>query len=127
MSLAPGYARQLVMPGGPVTPTMDLARGRTTFPTSPLPSGMTAPGFAVDGDPRTAWRPGSAGRMVVDLGAGCRVSAVRLTWTAGWICPARLETSGDGHTYTPVDLLPEPARAEELQAQLAPLLTQPGS
>ena len=108
--LAPGGFRSFVVPGGPVTPTMDLARGRTTFPASPLPAGMTAPGLAVDGDPRTAWRPGRAGRMVVDLGGVCDVSAVRLTWTGGWVCPARIETSTDGLTYPPVELLPEPVR-----------------
>jgi hypothetical protein len=71
---------------------------------------MTAPGLAVDGDPRTAWRPGRAGRMVVDLGGVRDVSAVRLTWAGGWVCPARIETSTDGLTYMPVDLLPEPVR-----------------
>jgi hypothetical protein len=110
VTVAPGEFIRLVVPGGPVTPTSDLARGRTTFPTSPLPAGMTAPGLAVDGDPRTAWRPGPSGRMVVDLGAVCDVSAVRLTWTDGWVCPARLESSADGLTYTSVNQLPEPAR-----------------
>jgi hypothetical protein len=110
VNLPPGEFMRLAVPGGPVTPTVDLARSRTTFPASPLPAGMTAPGSAVDGDPRTAWRPGPSGRMVVDLGAACDVSAVRLTWTGGWVCPARLETSTDGLSYTPVDLLPEPVR-----------------
>jgi len=110
VSVSPGEFIRLAVPGAPVTPTADLARGRTTFPTSPLPAGMTAPGLAVDGDPRTAWRPGPSGRMVVDLGAVCELSAVRLTWTGGWVCPARFESSTDGLTYTSVNLLPEPAR-----------------
>jgi hypothetical protein len=38
------------------------------------------------------------------------VSAVGLSWTKGWVSPVRLESSTDGLTYTPVDLLPKPAR-----------------
>jgi hypothetical protein len=106
-----GSSRDVVAPGGPPTPTADLARGRTTFPTSPLPAGMTSPQNAVDGNPKTAWRPGSSGgRMVVDLGAVVEVSGVGLSWTKGWVSPVRLESSTDGLTYTPVDLLPRPAR-----------------
>ncbi|MBM2618481.1 discoidin domain-containing protein [Actinoplanes sp. LDG1-06] len=85
----------------PLTPTTDLARGRTTFPTSPLPAGMGEPSRAVDGSPATAWRPGPDGRMVVDLGAPCAVQAVTLTWTGGAHPPAVVETSADGLTYTP--------------------------
>jgi hypothetical protein len=109
--LSVGAARTIVVPGGPPTPTPDLARCRTTFPTSPLPAGMTSPQNAVDGDPATSWRPGSpSARMVVDLGAVLEVSAVGMAWTKGWVCPVRLESSTDGDTYTPVDLLPRPAR-----------------
>jgi hypothetical protein len=108
--LSPGDARRLTASGGPVTPTTDLARGRTTFPTSPLPPGMTAPQFAVDGDPRTAWRPGPSGRMVVDLGAACAVSTVRLTWTGGPVRPVQLESSLDGVTYAAVGPPPGPDR-----------------
>ncbi|GAA3220856.1 discoidin domain-containing protein [Dactylosporangium siamense] len=86
--------------GGPVTPATDLARGRTTFPTSPLPAGMGEPSRAVDGDPATSWRPGTGGRMVVDLGAARTVAAVALTWTAGTVPAARIETSTDGAAYT---------------------------
>jgi hypothetical protein len=109
--LSVGSSRTLVVPGGPPTPTPDLARCRTTFPTSPLPAGMTSPHNAVDGNPATSWRPGSpSARMVVDLGAVVEVSAVGMAWTTGWVCPVRLESSTDGDTYTPVDLLPQPAR-----------------
>ncbi|GAA3909164.1 discoidin domain-containing protein [Actinoplanes auranticolor] len=94
-----GRSRSVTVPGAPVTPTADLARGRTTFPTSPLPAGMTTPARAVDGDPRTAWRPGPSGRMVVDLGAVVAVSDVRLTWSKGRRRPVRVETSRDGVTY----------------------------
>ena len=95
-----GRSRRLVMPGAPATPTSDLARGRTTFPTSPLPAGMTSPARAVDGDPRTAWRPGESGRMVVDLGAVVPVGSVRPTWSRGHRRPWRIEASKDGLTYT---------------------------
>jgi hypothetical protein len=95
----PGRSREVTVPGAPVTPTADLARGRTTFPTSPLPAGMTAPARAVDGDPRTAWRPGGSGRMVVDLGAVLPVSDVRLTWSKGHRRAWRLEASQDGAGY----------------------------
>ncbi|MFC7534621.1 discoidin domain-containing protein [Actinoplanes sp. GCM10030250] len=92
-----GYAVPIA---GPVTPTADLARGRTTFPTSPLPAGMGEPSYAVDGNPGTAWRPGPNGRMVVDLGAASAVAAVSLTWTGGPQRAARIESSADGITYT---------------------------
>ncbi|GAA1576451.1 discoidin domain-containing protein [Dactylosporangium maewongense] len=85
--------------GGPVTPATDLARGRTTFPTSPLPAGMGEPSRAVDGDPATSWRPGPNGRMVVDLGTARTVTAVSLAWTTGAAPAARIETSTDGVTY----------------------------
>jgi hypothetical protein len=94
-----GRSRRLVVPGGPVTPTADRARGRTTFPTSPLPAGMTSPARAVDGDPGTSWRPGDSGRMVVDLGAVVPVADVRLTWSAGRRRPVRTEASDDGLHY----------------------------
>lgn len=86
--------------GGPVTPSTDLARGRTTFPTSPLPAGMGEPSRAVDGDPTTSWRPGPNGRMVVDLGTVRAVAAVSLTWTTGTRPVARIDTSTDGAAYT---------------------------
>ncbi|WP_433062857.1 discoidin domain-containing protein [Dactylosporangium sp. CS-033363] len=86
--------------GGPVTPSTDLARGRTTFPTSPLPAGMGEPSRAVDGDPATSWRPGPGGRMVVDLGTVRAVAGVTLTWTAGTRPDARIDTSTDGSAYT---------------------------
>jgi hypothetical protein len=94
-----GRSRSVTVPGAPVTPTADLARGRTTFPTSPLPAGMSAPARAVDGDPRTAWRPGPSGRMVVDLGAVVAVADVQLTWSKGRRRPVRVEVSRDGVTY----------------------------
>jgi hypothetical protein len=116
--LPAGLIGSLRVPG-PVTPTTDLARGRTTFPTSPLPAGMTAPDFAVDGDPSTAWRPGPSGRMVVDLGEVRDVTSIGLAWTAGWVCPVRLESSTDGLTYAAVDLLPRPAPSSTSMVELS--------
>ena len=105
-----GETRAVMIGGGTVTPTSDRARGRSTFPTSPLPVGMTSPGYAVDGDPGTAWRPGPAGRMVVDLGVVLAVGEVRLTWTRGSVRPVRLESSTDGLSFAPLKLLPRPAQ-----------------
>jgi hypothetical protein len=103
LTVRAGRSRGVVVPGAPVTPTADLARGRTTFPTSPLPAGMTSPARAVDGDPRTAWRPGESGRMVVDLGAVVAVADVRLTWSKGHRRACRVEASADGLTYSPLE------------------------
>ncbi|BCJ52590.1 hypothetical protein Asp14428_40650 [Actinoplanes sp. NBRC 14428] len=98
-----GRSRGVTVPGAPVTPAADLARGRTTFPTSPLPAGMTSPDRAVDGDPATAWRPGRSGRMVVDLGRVTDVAHVRPAWSRGRRVPAHyLEASADGLTYAPL-------------------------
>ncbi len=113
-----GRSRSVTVPGGPVTPTADLARGRTTFPTSPLPDGMTDPARAVDGNSGTAWRPGPAGRMVVDLGDPRTATLIRLTWTAGRIRPLRLERSTDGLTYTAVARAPEPSRPTEFAVRV---------
>jgi len=108
--LAAGRSRALTVPPttGPVTPTNDLARGRTTFPTSPLPAGMTAPVAAVDGDPRTAWRPGPAGRMVVDLGDVLDLTVIKLTWTPGTRRPVLLSSSTDGLSYDVAAEVPRP-------------------
>jgi hypothetical protein len=107
--LAAGRSRTLtVTTGGPVTPTTDLARGRTTFPTSPLPAGMTSPAVAVDGDSRTAWRPGPAGRMVVDLGETRDLTVIKLTWTRGRRRPVLLSSSVDGLAYDVVVEVPSP-------------------
>lgn len=111
--LPAGGSRTLSVPGGPVTPTADLARGRTTFPTSPLPVGMTSPAAAVDGNTGTTWRPGPTGRMVVDLGSVQRIALLRLTWTGGRRPPIRVERSLDGVTYPTVARVRKPARMTE--------------
>ena len=102
VTVAPGAAREVTFHGGPLTPTSDLARARTAYPTSPLPAGMTDPDLAVDGDPATAWQPGPAGRMVVDLGRAVPLALARLRWTPGRPVQVRLAASTDGLTYQPV-------------------------
>ena len=119
---APGRTVRAAFTRGPRLPVRDLARGRTTFPTSPLPAGMTDPARAVDGDPRTAWSPGpEGGRMVVDLGAVRRIGSVRTAWS-----PAggglRVEVSGDGKVYGPMP------RGRPVDARyVAVVATGPGS
>lgn len=61
VTLAAG-ARQTVRLTGPrLTPVADLAFTKRTFPTSPLPPGMSDPDLTVDGGPATAWQPGPGG------------------------------------------------------------------
>ena len=118
--LAAGRSRTLAVPErGPVTPTSDLARGRTTFPTSPLPAGMTSPAVTVDGDPGTSWRPGMAGRMVVDLGRPRNITLVKLTWTAGVRRPVRLSSSLDGLAYDVLAEVPQPGRSAATVVQVS--------
>ncbi|GAA2083845.1 discoidin domain-containing protein [Streptomyces albiaxialis] len=94
-----GRGTRVTLPGARPYPYDDHALGRTTFPTSPLPSGMSRPGTAVDGDPDTAWRPGPDGRMVVDLGERRRVRSVETEWTTGSPPSAHVEFSRDGIHY----------------------------
>jgi hypothetical protein len=76
---------------------------------------MTSPGRAVDGDPRTAWRPGPAGRMVVDLGGAYRVRTVRLRWTRGRRRPVRLESSSGGLIYAQIARAAHPGRVTSFE------------
>jgi hypothetical protein len=98
--LVPGVPRDFTVPGARPYPLDDLAAGRTTFPTSPLPAGMSDPATAVDDDPLTAWRPGPSGRMVVDLGAAQRIGPISLKWTFGPVPTSTITTSVDGRVYT---------------------------
>ncbi|MET1073794.1 MAG: discoidin domain-containing protein, partial [Umezawaea sp.] len=93
---------EVVFPTGRPYPLADLAAGRVTFPTSPLPPGMSDPAAVVDDDPRTAWTPGPNGRLVIDLGAPHALADVVLTWAAGLVPSTTLATSTDGRTYQPV-------------------------
>ncbi|WP_432165281.1 discoidin domain-containing protein [Streptomyces sp. bgisy031] len=85
--------------GATAFPIDDLALGRTVFPTSPLPAGMSDPAAAVDGDPVTAWRPGPDGRMVVDLGSRLQVGSVEVDWTVASAPALAVEVSDDGVDY----------------------------
>ncbi|MFJ9030239.1 discoidin domain-containing protein [Streptomyces sp. NPDC102274] len=99
VSVRHGRTEQVSVPGAPSHSIPDAALGRITFPTSPLPSGMSDPAAAVDGDPHTSWTPGAGGRMVVDLGAQLPVGEVRVVWTGGHVPSATVEFSADGLTY----------------------------
>ncbi|GIH14266.1 discoidin domain-containing protein [Rugosimonospora africana] len=107
----------VTFPHGPDVPTSDLARGATTYPTSPLPPGMSSPATAVDGDPGTSWRPGPDGRMVIDLGAAVPAGSVKLTWSRPGTPAVRVAVSTDGLTYTDVAAL-APATGPTQQAPL---------
>ncbi|ADI11975.1 secreted protein [Streptomyces bingchenggensis BCW-1] len=93
-----GRATTVTVPRATAYPLADLALGRTTFPTAPLPPGMTDPKAAVDGDEKTAWTAGPDGRMVVDLGAEQHISEIRTQWR-GSIPASQVEFSLDGRTY----------------------------
>jgi hypothetical protein len=100
--VAPGEATTVAFDKGLRTPTTDLARGRLTYPGSPLPAGMTDPDLAVDGDPGTAWRPGGPDRsLVVNLAGQHEVRAVTPIWTSGPVPPSTVEASIDGVTWRP--------------------------
>jgi hypothetical protein len=90
----------------PPYPLADLALGRVTFPTDPLPPGMTDPAAVVDGDPKTAWTPGAGGRVVIDLGSAHTIARVEFDWVGNRGVPVDLATSTDGITYTDPVRLP---------------------
>lgn len=100
VALRPGESRHVAFTGT-VTPTADLALGRTTYPTAPLPDGMSDPANAVDGSPHTSWRPGeNGGRMVVDLGAPTALGMLSTSWTHGALVAFTVSVSADGLAYT---------------------------
>lgn len=101
-----GRATTVTVPRAAGYPLADLALGRTTFPTAPLPPGMTDPRAAVDGDPHTSWKPGPGGRMVVDLGDVRHVSEIRAEWRGGHAPVAHVEFSPDGLTYSGAARMP---------------------
>ncbi|MFF5072374.1 discoidin domain-containing protein [Micromonospora olivasterospora] len=98
--------RDIVLPEAPAYPLTNLALGRVTFPTSPLPPGMSDPGAAVDGQSDTAWTPGVDGRMVVDLGQQQALGSIELDWTGDRSPTVDVATSIDGITYTHAVRLP---------------------
>jgi hypothetical protein len=93
-----GRTTTVTVPRATAYPLADLALGRTTFPTAPLPPGMTDPNAAVDGDEHTAWTPGPGGRMVVDLGAERHITEVR---TLGGVSKVPHSTHGARHALSP--------------------------
>ncbi|MFK4188946.1 discoidin domain-containing protein [Streptomyces sparsogenes] len=99
VTVRPGEDTEATVPDARPYPAQDHALGRTTFPNAPLPQGMSEPAAAVDGDRRTAWRPGRDGRMVVDLGARREVRRVEVEWSDGQAPAAQVEFSDDGVRY----------------------------
>ncbi|GAA1367145.1 discoidin domain-containing protein [Streptomyces beijiangensis] len=99
VTLRSGRTKDVTLPGVTPHPLTDAALGRTTFPTTPLPAGMSDPAAAVDGDTRTSWTPGPGGRMVVDLGAVRPLTGARVEWTGGRVPSAGVEFSSDGRSY----------------------------
>ncbi|MET9022478.1 discoidin domain-containing protein [Actinopolymorpha sp. NPDC004070] len=98
-----GASREVRFRVGILTPTSDLARDRTTYPSSPLPPGMSDPDRAVDGDVRTAWVPGGGDRrLVVNLGAAADVRGTTVRWTSATVPSYAIEVSTDGTTWTRV-------------------------
>ncbi|AXK35987.1 hypothetical protein DVA86_28665 [Streptomyces armeniacus] len=109
-----GRETRVTLHGARPYPYGDRALGRTTFPTDPLPSGMSRPYAAVDGDPDTAWQPGRDGRMVVDLGARHPVRTVEAEWTTGSAPAAHVEFSRDGVHYSRAGTLDGNGRVRRL-------------
>jgi hypothetical protein len=99
VSVRRGRTAEVNVPGATAYPLPDLALGRITFPSAPLPPGMSDPAAAVDGDPYTSWTPGADGRMVVDLGVAVAISEIQIAWTRGHVPSADAELSTDGLTY----------------------------
>lgn len=106
VNVHPGQTVQLTFNQGRLTPSSNLALGRTTYPTSPLPATTSDPAFAVDGNPATSWRPGPGGRMVVDLGSQLGLGTMELTWIAGRAPPAAISVSADGMSFTSIGSTP---------------------
>ncbi|SDR83925.1 discoidin domain-containing protein [Actinopolymorpha singaporensis] len=98
-----GQSREVRFESGVRTPTSDLARDRITYPSSPLPPGMSDPDRAVDADARTAWTPGGSDRrLVVNLGVNADVRRATVRWTPAAVPSYAVEVSTDGTTWTRV-------------------------
>ncbi|NYH87885.1 discoidin domain-containing protein [Actinopolymorpha rutila] len=103
VSVPSGRSREVRFRTGVLTPTTDLARDRITYPSSPLPPGMSDPDRAVDADARTAWVPGAGDRrLVVNLGADEDVRGATVRWTSATVPSYAIEVSTDGTTWTRV-------------------------
>lgn len=99
-SVRAGRTTTVTVPRATAYPLAALALGRTTFPTTLLPPGMTDFRAAVDGDAGTAWSPGPGGRMVVDLGADQHITEIRTQWRGGHAPASQVDFSLDGRTYS---------------------------
>jgi hypothetical protein len=97
--IRPGRTTEVTVPHTTPYPLPDAAIGRDTFPSAPLPPGMSDPAAAVDGNPATSWLPGPGGRMVVDLGAPTALSEIRTEWTGSRVPDASIALSTDGLAY----------------------------
>ncbi len=83
-----------------LTETDNLARCRPATATSEE-AGMYAEA-AVDGSAATIWAPADAGAsLTADLGSVRQISHVSVSWTDTLPASSRIETSGDGTTWTP--------------------------
>jgi F5/8 type C domain len=101
VTVAAGATIPIAFTQGTRTPANDAAYLQPTYPTSPLPPGMTGPQNSVDRNGATAWTPGAAsGRMLVDLGRLKALSTVQLDWTVGTVRGYTLSGSYDGISYT---------------------------
>ncbi|NEC20663.1 discoidin domain-containing protein, partial [Streptomyces parvus] len=116
----PGRGIEVTVRGAQAYPTTDLALGRAVFPNAPLPTGMSEPSAAVDGDPDTMWRPGRDGRLVVDLGARRAVGRVEAEWSAGRVPGLSVEFSDDGINYRRAGALTGHGRVRSLRATGSP-------
>ncbi|GGJ79574.1 hypothetical protein GCM10011583_08940 [Streptomyces camponoticapitis] len=117
VSVRRGRTEHVTVPGATAYPLTDMALGRVTFPTAPLPAGMSDPAAAVDGDRHTSWRPGAGGRMVVDLGEPTAIGEIRISWTGGRVPSAEAEFSTDGLSYEPVGTFRTRGRDATLDAK----------
>ncbi|MEV0774285.1 discoidin domain-containing protein [Streptomyces sp. NPDC050428] len=117
VSVRRGRTERVTVTGTPAYPLNDLALGRTTFPTAPLPAGMSDPAAAVDSDRHTSWSPGAEGRMVVDLGEPTAIRELRVNWTAGRAPLAEAGFSTDGLSYEPAGTFRTAGRVATLTAK----------
>ncbi|MGM1018425.1 MAG: discoidin domain-containing protein [Actinomycetota bacterium] len=99
---APAVSDAATFPGATPFPVPDLALGTLTFPASVLPSDMTSPQGAVDGDLDTTWTPGPDGRMVTDLGAAREIGTVATLWEGSGAPAATVSVSDDGIDFRDV-------------------------
>ena len=95
--------------GATAFPVRDLALLANTFPASVLPTGMTSPSLAVDGDSSTTWLPGAAGRMVIDLGTPKSIGSVAALWSTDRVPESVVSVSDDGLVFR--DIAEAPAES----------------